>query len=122
MSGKTVTQHKAIGLPVYWKAEGVGTFWNSDSQIDIAVCLFLRVKNPEQFCRRDHNGGSWEMLRVSRDQICSLLGKGNLVEHDILGVGKDFFCLGPFQREAFLKNHIQYGINQLGREMELGPG
>ena len=47
------------------------------------------------------------MLRVSRDQICSLLGKGNLVEHYILGVGKDFF---------------QYSINQLGREMELGPG
>ena len=62
------------------------------------------------------------MLRVSRDQICSLLGKGNLVEHDILGVGKDFFGLGPFQREALLKNHIQYSINQLGREMELGPG
>ena len=62
------------------------------------------------------------MLRVSRDQICSLLGKGNLVEHYILGVGKDFFGLGPFQREALLKNHIQYSINQLGREMELGPG
>ena len=86
------------------------------------VVLFHRVKNPEQFCRRDHNGGSWEMLRVSRDQICSLLGKGNLVEHYILGVGKDFFGLGPFQREALLKNHIQYSINQLGREMELGPG
>ena len=39
----------------------------ANGQIDIPAVLFHRVKNPEQFCRRDHNGGCWEMLRVSRD-------------------------------------------------------
>ena len=62
------------------------------------------------------------MLRVSRHQIRALFRQGYFVKHYILGVGEDFFRLSPFQREAFLKNHIQDGINQLSWELELGPG
>lgn len=86
------------------------------------LALFHRIKNSEQFCGRNDNGRGGEMLCVPSHQIRALFRQGDFVKHHILGIGKYFFRLSPFQGEAFLKNHIQDGINQRSWELELGPG